>query len=127
MKDPELRSACYRAYNDHVAEDCDFVFLTMPHKTGAEFAREVSRLEPGQWHGPVLSGYGVHFVYVDVRSEVVPAEFVAVLERVQQDWQDERRRVFNEEFYARLRARYEVVVEDAAPDPDYAALTEDAP
>lgn len=94
---------------------------------GAEFAREVSSLEPGQWHGPVLSGYGVHFVYVDERSEVVPAEFAAVRERVQQDWEDERRRAFNEEFYARLRARYEVVVEDAAPDPDYAARAEDAP
>jgi parvulin-like peptidyl-prolyl isomerase len=94
---------------------------------GAEFAREVASLEPGQWHGPVLSGYGVHFVYVNERSEVVPAEFAAVRERIQQDWEDERRRDFNQEFYARLRARYEVVVEEAGPDGGYAALEENSP
>jgi len=94
---------------------------------GAEFAREVAGLEPRQWHGPVLSGYGVHFVYVDERSEVLPAEFAAVQGRVEQDWEDERRRVFSEEFYARLRARYDVVVEDAKPSGDYAVLTEESP
>ena len=81
--------------------------------------RETS--ESGQWHGPVLSGYGVHLVYVESRSEIVPAEFAAVRERVQQDWGDERRRVFNEEFYARLRDRYEVVIEERDPA-DLAAL-----
>ena len=92
---------------------------------GAEFARQVTQLEPRQWHGPVLSGYGVHFVYVDARSAVVPAEFADVRDRVQQDWEDERRRVFDEEFYARLLDRYEVVIEDAGPVDDYAVLLED--
>ena len=94
---------------------------------GTEFAREVVKLAPGQWHGPVLSGYGVHFVYVDGRAEAVPAEFAAVRERVQQDWEDERRRVFNQEFYARLRARYEVVIEEPTAGRDFAALPEESP
>jgi len=92
---------------------------------GSEFARELSGLEPGQWHGPVLSGYGTHLVHVEARSDVVPAEFGAVRERVAQDWEDERRATFNEEYYAALRARYEIVVEDIDPasSDDYAAAS----
>jgi hypothetical protein len=56
---------------------------------------------------------------------VVPAVFADVRERVVQDWEDDRRRVFNAEFYARLRERYEVVIEDVAPGDGYAALQED--
>jgi len=78
---------------------------------GAEFAHSVFGLEPGQWHGPVLSGYGVHWVFVEQRIPAETPEFAAVRERVEQDWRDERRAKFNDEFYAQLRARYEVVVE----------------
>jgi hypothetical protein len=79
---------------------------------GAEFARSVFELAPDQWHGPVLSGYGVHWVFVEQRLPAEAPEFAAVRDRVEQDWRDERREKFNDEFYAQLRARYEVVIED---------------
>ncbi|MBW2494444.1 MAG: peptidyl-prolyl cis-trans isomerase, partial [Deltaproteobacteria bacterium] len=78
---------------------------------GAEFARSVFELEPDRWHGPVLSGYGVHWVFVEQPIAAETPEFAAVRDRVEQDWRDERREKFNDEFYAQLRARYEVVVE----------------
>ena len=92
---------------------------------GSEFARSVAGLEPGRWHGPVLSGYGMHWVFVEGRSPLVAPEFAAVRDRVRQDWEDERRRVFNEEYYARLRARYEIVIEEQGPEADYAAVEEE--
>jgi hypothetical protein len=92
---------------------------------GAEFARSVSQLEPGQWHGPVLSGYGVHFVYVEQRSPAVTPEFDAVREKVQRDWGDDRRNEFDAAYYAGLRARYEVVIEDEEPGEDIAAVAGD--
>ncbi len=93
---------------------------------GSEFARQVTQLEPGQWHGPVLSGYGMHWVYVEARSSVVSPEFAAVRDRVQVDWEDDRREQFNAEYYAAMRARYEVVIEDQEPDEwDYAVLSGD--
>ncbi len=92
---------------------------------GSEFVQSVSRLEPGQWHGPVLSGYGVHWVYVEQRSPAVSPEFAAVRDRVQRDWEDDRREEFNEEYYASLRARHEVVIEEEDPGDDYAALSGD--
>ncbi len=93
---------------------------------GSEFAREVSRLEPGAWHGPLLSGYGPHLVWVEAHSPSVPAEFAAVRERVRRDWEQERRRVFEEDFYARLRARYEIVIEEPG-DRSYLARVAEAP
>jgi parvulin-like peptidyl-prolyl isomerase len=88
---------------------------------GTEFARNVASQQPGQWQGPVLSGYGVHWVYVDHRIEAETPEFEQVREKVTIDWQDQRRRDFDEEFYASLRARYEVVIEDAEQETTEAA------
>jgi len=88
---------------------------------GAEFARSVFELEPDRWHGPVLSGYGVHLIYVHHREEARDPELEAVRERVAQDWEDERREELNDEFYAQLRARYTIRIDEPA-SPDVAAL-----
>lgn len=78
---------------------------------GGGFTDTLVALEPGRWHGPVLSGYGVHLVYVHGVVEPPPPAFDVVREQVQQDWTDERRERLNEAFYAGLRERYSVVIE----------------
>jgi parvulin-like peptidyl-prolyl isomerase len=92
---------------------------------GDEFAQSVFALEPERWHGPVLSGYGVHLVYVHHREEARGADFAAVGERVAQDWLDERREVLNDEFYAGLLARYTVIVDDEPRREDVASVEAD--
>jgi hypothetical protein len=87
---------------------------------GSEFAQEVAGLEPGRWQAPVLSGYGVHLVYLSERSDPVPAQLADVREDVLRDLEQERRSAFDAEYYAALRERYEVVIEDG-PGEDYAA------
>ncbi len=82
---------------------------------GREFAAGLFELPLGRWHGPVLSGYGVHLVYVHARQEMPEPTFSAVQDRVKQDWQDNRRQEFNERYYARLLARYNVIVEEGTP------------
>jgi hypothetical protein len=80
---------------------------------GGGFAETVTKLEPGLWHGPVPSGYGVHLVYVhDVREPDAPV-FAELRERVAQDWETDKRAELNEQFYAGLRDRYTVVIEGA--------------
>jgi hypothetical protein len=88
---------------------------------GREFARSVVELPAGRWHGPVLSGYGTHLVYVHHREDAREAAYAAVRERVAQDWEEERRRELNDEFYAALLARYDVTVEDVVLREDVAA------
>ena len=83
---------------------------------GGEFARSVFELEPGKWHGPVLSGYGTHLVYVGHRSETQPQAFTDVEAMVRQKWQDERREELNEQFVANLLDRYQVVIEEIPAD-----------
>ena len=79
---------------------------------GRGFATEVLALEPGVWHGPVLSGYGVHLVFVHAREEAVKLPFEEVRDRVLADWQDEERTRLNDEYFTRLAERYEITIEE---------------
>jgi len=93
---------------------------------GSGFTESLVGLSPGQWHGPVLSGYGVHLVYVSNVSEPPAPVFAEVRERVMQDWKTERGEELNEKFYANLRDRYTVVIEAPEPDNKVAAMQEPA-
>ena len=79
---------------------------------GSGFAESLVKLSPGQWHGPVLSGYGVHLVYVHHISEPPAPVFTEVRERVAQDWQTDKGNELNEKFYANLQDRYTIVIEE---------------
>ncbi len=91
---------------------------------GREFARAVSGLSPGQWHGPILSGYGTHLVYIHHLKEAPPVTFAAVQDRVRQDWENDKRQELNDKYIANLLARYDVIIENQAPDGGPAAVPE---
>jgi hypothetical protein len=80
---------------------------------GSGFARSVFELAPQQWHGPVLSGYGTHLVYVHDHQKSEPPRFAEVEERVRQEWESDKRKQLNEQFVASMIARYDVTIEDA--------------
>lgn len=82
---------------------------------GGEFAEEMSRLEPGDWLGPVYSGLGAHVVRVTAREEGRLPELAEVRPVVEREWLAQRRNELREMAYSRLRQGYEVVVE--FPDP----------
>ena len=93
---------------------------------GSGFAESLAELSPGQWHGPVLSGYGVHLVYVDNISNPPAPVFAEVRERVAQDWESEKGNELNEQFYANLRDQYTVVIQEPAAEDRVAAVQESA-
>lgn len=78
---------------------------------GRPFARSLFELPPGAWHGPVLSGYGTHLVYVVDRTESPLPDLGEVRNRVTQDWIDDNREQITDRYYADLLARYEAIVE----------------
>ena len=94
---------------------------------GSGFAESLLELSPGQWHGPVLSGYGTHLVYVQAVNEPPATVFAEVRERVTQDWTTETSEDLNEKFYANLRDRYTVVIEEPTAEGNVAALPEQVP
>jgi len=83
---------------------------------GQGFAESVFELSQDVWHGPVLSGYGVHLVFVHHRQENPPPEFGDVRDYVAQEWVDNKRRELEEQFINSVVSGYEVIVDDAVPD-----------
>lgn len=82
---------------------------------GTGFAETVMGLEPGRWHGPVLSGYGTHLVYVHALTVAPPPVFTDVRERVLENWQTAQQEAFNAQYFESLKGRYEIVIEEAPP------------
>ena len=61
---------------------------------------------------PVFSGYGVHLVYVTEHQESPPAAFEDVKAIVLDNWQIEKREIFNADFLESLKSRYEIVLDE---------------
>ncbi len=80
---------------------------------GREFAGKVFTLEPGQWQGPVGSGYGFHLVLVKEREPAKQRLFEDVRAQVLAEWQREQQTKANEQFFAALFKKYDVVVDDS--------------
>jgi hypothetical protein len=84
--------------------------LDVRRQLGSGFAEAVMPLEPRRWHGPVLSGYGVHLVYVYEFLEAPPPVFEDVRQYVLENWQTEQQEKFNAEFFESLKSRYDIVI-----------------
>ena len=91
-------------YADRTKRDIHSLF-------GSEFADVIAAMEPGQWTGPIRSGYGVHLVYVQTRSASQPAELAQVRERVLVDFSADRRSDGKQRYYEQLRTQYDVKIE----------------
>jgi hypothetical protein len=82
---------------------------------GEKFAATLSALPPGQWQGPVRSGYGVHLVLITARTEARLTALADVHVAVRQAWVNAQRLEANENFYQALLKRYTVTIEGAQP------------
>jgi hypothetical protein len=91
---------------------------------GDIFAAGLSALTPGQWQGPVPSGYGVHLVYVSERTAGRTPELAEVREAVRRAWADARRLEANETLYRTLLRRYTVTIERPPPAGEGKSLAE---
>ena len=78
---------------------------------GEKFAAKLGELTPGQWQGPVESGYGVHLVFVSERTEGRAPALAEVRDAVRREWANARRLEANEKFYQELLKRYTVTIE----------------
>ena len=81
---------------------------------GSVFAQSLAGLSPGQWYGPLSSGYGVHLVYVDKVTEPQAPDFETVRDKLTQDWSADKGEELKQKFYAGLRDQYTVIIERPA-------------
>jgi len=85
---------------------------------GDAFAKELVALDPGEWTGPIFSGYGAHLVRVSAKQEGRFPELSEIRDEVERDYLVERRQELKDMAYGKLREGYEVVVETASADSD---------
>jgi hypothetical protein len=90
--------------------------LDIQRNFGNGFTKSLLEMSPEQWHGPILSGYGAHLVYVSHVIEPPATVFEAVRESVTEDWKTETREELNEKFYEDLRELYTIVIESPTGD-----------
>jgi hypothetical protein len=90
-------------------EKCDA--LETQGRFGTAFAETVKTLSPGSWHGPVVSGYGLHAVYVQDRSEARLPDLDEIRQQLQSDWVSEKQRANTQRAYRELRSQYRVLLE----------------
>ena len=79
---------------------------------GADFRETVVSLPVGEWLGPVESGYGLHLVRISHREESRIPEWVEVRDRIASDLLYEAAKAAEDQFYAEVLPRYQVVYDD---------------
>jgi peptidyl-prolyl cis-trans isomerase C len=90
---------------------------------GSQFAEAVFELQPGDWRGPIQSGYGMHLVRIEGREEAYLPPFEEVRPRVRDEFISSRRREVDELFYQRLRQNYDIIIEELTPESTEAEAT----
>jgi peptidyl-prolyl cis-trans isomerase C len=95
------------AYADASTYDIESIF-------GRGFAAAIAELAPGQWQGPIESGFGLHLVYIESHTPSRIPSIADVLPAVLRDYEQVRRDEMAQAFYARLRQRYRIVIDEAA-------------
>jgi parvulin-like peptidyl-prolyl isomerase len=102
--------------------------LALSGMFGADFARAVLALEPGEWRGPVKSGYGFHLVLVSERTPTALKPFETVKDAVLAEWRGVKQTELSRDYLIELRKKYSVDVDDSVkavlgsePTPDVAA------
>lgn len=80
---------------------------------GQEFAHRVFTIEPGEWQGPIESGYGLHLVRVTKKEPAGLPDFAMVKEDVATFWRQQREREGRERYFSTLLEKYDVVVDES--------------
>ena len=78
---------------------------------GSAFAAELFTLSPGAWVGPVDSGFGVHLVRLENRTESRLPPLGEVREDVTYELRSKRQKEADSAFYSNLEQRYRVEIE----------------
>ncbi len=80
---------------------------------GEPFSLDIVKIKPGQWAGPIRSGFGHHLILVSQRIESRLPELSEIRKTVEQEWAIFHRTEFKNNLYKKLREKYTIVFEPA--------------
>ncbi|WP_248310461.1 peptidylprolyl isomerase [Bosea sp. 117] len=81
----------------------------MAKEFGGVFANALFEFKPGDWRGPIESGYGWHLVWIDSYEASRVPTLEEVRPTVAQAWQAEKYREVKQRAMDEIRSRYQVV------------------
>ncbi len=79
---------------------------------GHSFTKSIIVLEPNKWHGPILSGYGVHLVYITKKEIGEIPKLEEVREKVTLDWMKAKIEELNKLFIDNIISIYTIIIEE---------------
>jgi hypothetical protein len=79
---------------------------------GSKFVDGFVGLPTRVWHGPILSEYGVHLVWIDEVVQLPPPTFDEARVLIEQQWLAERVAENSERYLDELTSRYVIIIED---------------
>ena len=78
---------------------------------GTDFSDRLAKLPIGQWQGPLKSGYGLHLVFVQQRTDGRVPALSEVREAAISEWKETQRNKANEDVFRKLLSRYSITIE----------------
>ena len=77
---------------------------------GKKFAESLNAFKTGVWEGPIKSGYGLHFVYVEKREAGELPSFDEIKAQVKNAWMSEKKEQNSQNFYKSLKKNYSIEI-----------------
>jgi peptidyl-prolyl cis-trans isomerase C len=90
-------------YGDRLPEQVAGVF-------GTKFAKALFKLKPGEWSGPIESGFGWHLIWVDSMTPGRLPAFEEIEPMVKSEWITEQRVEAKLKIFEAMKARYDIVL-----------------
>lgn len=83
---------------------------------GDGFAQALNDAEIGQWHGPIVSSYGLHLVFVSEKQQPRMPALSEIKSIIVRDWLHEKQLAMKKKLDENLRIKYQVVIESVNTD-----------
>lgn len=103
------------AYGDDIVlahKNSDMSEHDLDRSFGNGFGKPVVALEPGQWAGPITSKHGLHLVKVLHRKDGAIPDWRDIRRKLIADIKRESRRAAEDQLYAEIAPRYQIVYDD---------------
>ena len=78
---------------------------------GEKFSTALAAATPGQWQGPVESGYGLHLVFISQSQDSQLPALAEIRDQVRRGWLNAKRNEATDKFYEALLRGYSLKIE----------------
>ena len=79
---------------------------------GTDFARQVAKVEPGEWSGPLNSGVGLHLIRIDRFENGTMPELSEIRSSVEREWMARKKSELKVAAYEKLLEGYDIQIEE---------------